>query len=186
MDIRAVLFVLGNLLLLLAVCLLAPLGVAIAYPTEGVGGAGEIGAFLLTIGIAIGLGLAGRYLFAEAAQRVRVREGFAVVTFSWLAMVVIGALPYLFTGTSHSVTDAVFETMSGFTTTGATVFPRVEVIPHGVQFWRCMTQWIGGMGIVVLSVALLPMLGAGGYRMLKAETPGGVAFERERPRITAA
>lgn len=186
MDIRAVLFVLGNLLLLLAVCLLAPLGVAIAYSTDQVGGVGEVGAFLLTIGIAVGLGLAGRYVFRSAAQRVRVREGFAVVAFSWLAMVVIGALPYLFTGTSDSVTDAVFETMSGFTTTGATIFPRVEVIPHGVQFWRCMTQWLGGMGIVVLSVALLPMLGAGGYRMLKAETPGGVAFERERPRITDA
>jgi len=93
-------------------------------------------------------------------------------------------LPYLLSGVTHSVTDAFFETMSGFTTTGATVFARVEAIPPGLMFWRCMTQWLGGMGVVVLSVALLPMLGVGGYRLLKAESPGGVAFERERPRIT--
>ncbi|MEE8409407.1 MAG: TrkH family potassium uptake protein [Myxococcota bacterium] len=187
MNIRAVLFVLGNLLLLLAGCLVAPLAVAVIYPSDvsnGIAGVGEVWAFLITMTVALGFGFAGRILFRRSAHDVRVREGFAVVTFSWLAMVAVGALPYLLTGVTGSLTDAYFETMSGFTTTGATIFPRVEVIPHGVQFWRCMTQWLGGMGIVVLSVALLPMLGAGGYRMLKAETPGGVAFERERPRIT--
>jgi trk system potassium uptake protein TrkH len=93
-------------------------------------------------------------------------------------------LPYLISGSCNSVTDAFFETMSGFTTTGASIFSDVEIIPPGLQLWRCMTQWLGGMGIVVLSVALLPFLGAGGYRLLKAEAPGGVIFERERARIT--
>jgi trk system potassium uptake protein TrkH len=183
MNIRAVLFVLGNLLLVLALCLLAPLVVAI-FDTDNPQAGREILGFAVTLALMVALGIGGRYAFRSSAEQVRVREGFAIVTFAWVAAVVLGMLPYLISGTCDTVTDAFFETMSGFTTTGATIFPRVEVIPRGVQFWRCMTQWLGGMGIVVLSVALLPALGAGGYRMLKAESPGGVAFERERPRIT--
>ena len=76
--------------------------------------------------------------------------------------------------------------MSGFTTTGATAFESLEFMPAGIHVWRSMTQWLGGMGVVVLSIALLPMLGVGGYRLMKAESPGGVAYERERPRITDA
>jgi trk system potassium uptake protein TrkH len=183
MNTRAVLFVLGNLLLVLALCLLAPLVVAI-FDTDNPHAGREILGFVITLTLMVALGIGGRYAFRSSAEQVRVREGFAIVTFAWVAAVLFGMLPYLISGTCGTVTDAFFETMSGFTTTGATIFPRVEVIPRGVQFWRCMTQWLGGMGIVVLSVALLPALGAGGYRMLKAESPGGVAFERERPRIT--
>ena len=184
MDIRAVAFVLGNLLLVVSACLLAPLVISIGYAGDNPNSGFEIAGFVVTFVVAAILGLIGRYVLHADADRIRVREGFAIVVFSRLLAVGLGMLPNLISGACPSVTDAFFETMSGFTTTGATIFPTVEVIPKGVQFWRCMTQWLGGMGIVVLSVALLPMLGAGGYRMLKAESPGGVAFEREAPRIT--
>ncbi len=186
MDGRAVLFVLSYLLIILGVCLLAPLTVSIIYDSQSPYESSEIVAFLATTAFCLITGVVLRRIFREDAAHVGRREGFAIVTFSWLLAVIVGMVPYFITGVCNNVTDAFFETMSGFTTTGATVFPKVEIIPHGLQFWRCMTQWLGGMGIVVLSVALLPILGVGGYRLLKAETPGGVTFEREKPRITDA
>ncbi len=182
MDWRAVLYTLAHLALILSLCLLAPLVVAIIHYGDNPKGGWEIAAFVVPLVLSLGGGLWMRRFSSSKADLGR-REGFAVVAFSWLLMVVIGMLPYPISGTTANITDAFFETMSGFTTTGATIFPRVEVIPAGVQFWRCMTQWLGGMGIIVLSVALLRFLGVGGYRLLKAETPGGVVFEREKPRI---
>lgn len=184
MNFRAVLFVVGNVLLLFAVCLLAPLIVSLSINSATGSEWRESAAFLITIATSATVGLVLRQIFSDHALAIRLREGFAVVVFSWIGMGMVGVMPYLLSGVTSSVTDAFFETMSGLTTTGASVFAQVEDLPHGVQFWRCMTQWIGGMGIVVLSVALLPFLGAGGYHMLKAETPGGVAYERERPRMT--
>ncbi|MCK5690232.1 TrkH family potassium uptake protein, partial [Myxococcota bacterium] len=186
MKLRALVFVLGNLLILFGLVLLVPMSIAFIYPSPHITPWQEALAFIIPGAIAAILGGILRYFFRSHKGEVRAREGFAIVTFSWLLMVTVGMMPYLLAGVTDSITDAFFETMSGFTTTGATIFPVVEKIPHAVQFWRHMTQWLGGMGIVVLSVALLPMLGVGGYRMLKAEAPGGVAFERERPRITDA
>jgi trk system potassium uptake protein TrkH len=111
------------------------------------------------------------------------REGFAIVTMSWAATAVFGALPYLLAGVLDSPTAAVFEAMSGFTTTGATVFADIEALPHGILFWRSLTHWIGGMGIIVLVIAVLPFLGVGGMQLFKAEVPGPTV-ERLRPRIT--
>ncbi|MBN2496764.1 MAG: TrkH family potassium uptake protein [Deltaproteobacteria bacterium] len=183
MNWRSVVYTLAHLALILALCLLAPLAVTFIYFDSNPYILWEITAFILPIALCAGFGFWLRRRYRGQPDLGR-REGFAVVTFSWLLLVVVGMLPFLVSGTTTSVTDAFFETMSGFTTTGATIFPQVEVIPRGVQFWRCMTQWLGGMGIVVLSVALLRFLGVGGYRLLKAETPGGVVFEREKPRIT--
>jgi len=168
---RTVLSVLGNLLIIMAPCLAAPLAVAIIYDSGSPLEIREIVAFAVTIVVSLGAGLTLRIRFKKQARDVGRREGFAIVTASWLVAVLVGMIP-----------------LSGFTTTGATIFKgdEIERIPHGLQFWRCMTQWLGGMGIVVLSVALLSFLGVGGYRLLKAETPGGVAYERERPRITDA
>jgi len=184
---NTVLFVLGNFLLIMAVCLTAPLCLSLAhdwrFPPEA-GGHPELIPFLVPILIAFCAGISLRLLFKRKTGDVGRREGFVVVTFSWLTAVILGMIPFLLSGTCDTVSDAFFETMSGFTTTGATIFPAVEVIPYGLQFWRHMTQWLGGMGIVVLSVALMPLLGVGGFRMLKAETPGGVIFERDRARIT--
>ncbi|MEZ4270261.1 MAG: TrkH family potassium uptake protein [Myxococcota bacterium] len=180
----AVLFALGSLLFILGLAIFAPLAVAIAYDSQSPYESAEITAFIITLLVALVGGTVLRLFFSKDANRIRVREGFAIVTFSWLILSAVGMLPYLLSGVTHSIADAFFETMSGFTTTGASVFPEVEILPHGVMFWRCMTQWLGGMGVVVLAVALLPMMGVGGYRLMKAESPGGVAYERDRPRIT--
>ncbi len=184
MNPAAVLFVLGNLSLILAGALIAPLLVALWYDSGGSYEANEVFAFVVTMVIALTVGAILRYNFRRAESLVKVREGFAVVSFAWILFTLLGMIPYILVGVTPNVTDAFFETMSGFTTTGASIFPEVDILPHGLQFWRCMTQWLGGMGIVVLSVALLPILGVGGYRLLKAETPGGVAYERDRARIT--
>jgi trk system potassium uptake protein TrkH len=111
------------------------------------------------------------------------REGFAIVTFAWTGAALFGALPYLFTGAIQGLVPAFFESMSGFTTTGATVFSEIEALPHGILFWRSFTHWLGGMGIIVLAIAILPYLGVGGMQLFKAEVPGPTP-ERLRPRIT--
>jgi trk system potassium uptake protein len=114
---------------------------------------------------------------------VTTREGFAIVTLAWTATAVFGALPYLLTGSITSPVGAVFESMSGFTTTGATVFADIEALSHGILFWRSLTHWLGGMGIIVLVIAVLPYLGVGGMQLFQAEVPGPTP-ERLRPRIT--
>ncbi|MDP8957735.1 MAG: TrkH family potassium uptake protein [Actinomycetota bacterium] len=101
-----------------------------------------------------------------------VREGFAAVGLAWFAMVLFGALPYLLTGSTTAVSDAVFEAAAGFTTTGASIFPDPSALSHGILFWRALTQWVGGMGVIVLSVAILPLLGVGGMQLVRAESPG--------------
>jgi trk system potassium uptake protein len=108
------------------------------------------------------------------------REGFAIVTLSWTASAFFGALPFLFTGSIQGFIPAFFESMSGFSTTGATIFTEIEELPHGVLFWRSFTQWLGGMGIIVLAIAVLPYLGVGGMQLFKAEVPGPTP-ERLRP-----
>ena len=184
MRIRAVLFVLSNLLAITGLTQLLPLFVAIFLDDRESQRSADILGFSASIAFSVLIGLAGRRFLSKHANNVGLREGFGVVTTSWIILSLFGMLPFLFCGATTSITDAFFETMSGFTTTGATVFPKVEIFSPALHVWRSMTQWLGGMGIVVLSVALLPMLGIGGYRLLKAETPGGVAFERDRPRIT--
>jgi len=111
------------------------------------------------------------------------REGYIVVTFGWIVMALSGTLPYLTTGVIPNLTNAFFETMSGFTTTGATILSDIEAVPKGVLFWRSLTHWIGGMGIIVLAVAILPLLGIGGMQLFAAEAPGPSA-DKLHPRIT--
>ncbi|MCB0300862.1 MAG: TrkH family potassium uptake protein, partial [Calditrichaeota bacterium] len=114
---------------------------------------------------------------------LRPKEGFAIVAFSWIFLSFFGCLPFVFSGTIPSFTDAFFETMSGFTTTGATILTQIEGMPEGVLMWRSLTHWIGGMGIIVLSLAILPFLGVGGMQLFKAEVPGPVA-DKLTPRVT--
>ena len=111
------------------------------------------------------------------------REGYMVVTFGWIVMAISGALPYMVTEVIPSFTSAFFETMSGYTTTGATIINDIEAVPKGVLFWRSTTQWIGGMGIIVLAIAILPLLGIGGMQLFAAEAPGPSA-DKLHPRIT--
>lgn len=105
-------------------------------------------------------------------SQIGVKEGFATVGLAWFVLSAVGALPYLFTGTIPSFTDAFFESASGFTTTGSSIVVAPEVLPRGILLWRSLTQWVGGMGVIVLSVAVLPMLGTGGVQLAKAESPG--------------
>src|SRR5690606_36708143 len=117
------------------------------------------------------------------SKEVQKKEGYIIVTFGWIFMSLIGALPYIFTGAIPRFTDAFFETMSGYTTTGASILTDIEIIPRGVLFWRSITQWIGGMGIIVMGIAILPLLGIGGMQLYSAEAPrpGG---DKLHPRIT--
>lgn len=116
-------------------------------------------------------------------KEIKKREGYIVVTFGWLFMSLSGMLPYLASGAIPDVTNAFFETISGYTTTGATILSEIESLPKGILFWRSMTHWIGGMGIIVLAIAILPLLGIGGMQLFAAEAPGPSA-DKLHPRIT--
>lgn len=116
-------------------------------------------------------------------KEINKREGYIVVTFGWIIMALSGTLPYMFTESIPSFANAFFETMSGYTTTGATILNDIEAVPNGILFWRSLTHWIGGMGIIVLAIAILPLLGIGGMQLFAAEAPGP-STDKLHPRIT--
>ena len=113
---------------------------------------------------------------------IKKREGYLIVAMGWLAMVIFGTLPYLLSGVIPDVVGAFFETVSGMTTTGASVLTDIEAAPKGILYWRSLTQWIGGMGIIVLTVAIFPLLGIGGIELFVAEAPGPTS-DKLHPRI---
>ncbi len=115
-------------------------------------------------------------------QQLGKREGYLIVTLGWVIMSVFGSIPFIIHGSITSFSDAFFETMSGFTTTGATILTDIEKLPAGLLFWRSMTQWIGGMGIIVLSLAIMPLLGIGGMQLFSAEVPG-ITKDKFHPRV---
>lgn len=116
-------------------------------------------------------------------KEVKRKEGYIIVTFGWVVMSISGMLPYLFSGAIPDVTNAFFETISGYTTTGASILDDIEALPKGILFWRSLTHWIGGMGIIVLAIAILPLLGIGGMQLFAAEAPGPSA-DKLHPRIS--
>lgn len=119
----------------------------------------------------------------NASKNLGKKEGYVIVTFGWILLAVTGTLPYLLTNSIHTFTDALFETMSGYSTTGASIINDIEALPKGILFWRSATHWIGGMGIIVLTIAILPLLGIGGMQLFMAEAPGFSA-DKLHPRIT--
>jgi len=124
------------------------------------------------------------WFFARGAQKIiGRREGYIIVSLSWIIISLFGTLPYIISGAIPEFTNAFFETISGFTTTGASVLTDIEVIPKGILYWRSITQWLGGMGIIVLSIAILPLLGIGGMQLFVAEMPG-ITPDKLHPRIT--
>jgi len=139
-------------------------------------------AFFLSTTITAAAGLLLILLFKRSPRDLTHRDGFAIVAFGWLSAAFFGALPYLFSGSLPSLTDAFFESVSGFTTTGASILTNVETLSKGLLFWRSFIQWLGGMGIIVLSVAILPFLGVGGMQLYKAEVPSPVP-DKLKPRI---
>ncbi len=179
---RIVLQLIGRLLLVLAASMVVPLAVALIYRDGG--DFWEIPAFLSSIGITCAAGALLASIPADL-DRLSGREGFAVTTFGWIAISAFGALPLWLAGDAFpSYLDAFFESISGFTTTGASILSEIESLPHGILFWRSMTHWLGGMGIVVLTVAVLPSLGAAGFQLMRAEVPGPQT-DRLRPKIAA-
>lgn len=160
--------ILGNLLLIEALVLAVPLIVSMLY--------GELAAaafaWSLVITAAVGFVLKG---IEPRSESIKAREGLLIVTLGWIAAAVFGALPFVFAGAAPSFIDALFEATSGLTTTGATVLEDVEALPKGILFWRSFTHWLGGMGILVFTLALLPAIGVGGMQIYKAEAPGPTA-----------
>ena len=137
--------------------------------------------FLVAGAVALGLGLPAALGIRAGSLRIRPRDGFLIVSGAWILASLFGALPYMTTGALEPV-DALVESVAGFTTTGSTVMPRVEEMPRSLLMWRSITQWLGGMGIVVFSIALMPILGIGGMQLFRAEVPGPVT-EKIRPRV---
>ncbi|MBD0852491.1 TrkH family potassium uptake protein [Maribacter arenosus] len=129
------------------------------------------------------IGITAMYFTRNHKKEVKRKEGYIIVTFGWIVMSISGMLPYLFSGAIPDVTNAFFETISGYTTTGATILDDIEILPKGILIWRSLTHWIGGMGIIVLAIAILPLLGIGGMQLFAAEAPGPSA-DKLHPRIT--
>ncbi|WP_258360092.1 TrkH family potassium uptake protein [Moorella sulfitireducens] len=175
MHYRLVFQILGKIIILIGLSMLLPLLVAFYFQERE----WQAFAWSALITIAAGIPLS---LYPSRNEELRRREGCAIVTLSWVAAAIFGSLPYLFSDAFPHFADALFETVSGFTTTGASVMTDIESHSRSILFWRSLTHWLGGMGIVVLFVALLSHMGAGGLQMLQAEAPGPVT-EKIKPRI---
>ncbi len=175
---QRVAFLLSMLLLGVSLTLTVPLTVAALY------GEGRIvGAFATTLFIGVAVSASGLYLLRTDLTGISRREGFAVVALGWFLVCLLGSLPYVLSGTLGPV-NAWFECTSGFSGTGASVIANVEALPRGILFWRSFAHWLGGMGFVVLYVALFPLLGVGAMQLYQAEAPG-MEVDRLRPRISS-
>lgn len=158
--------ILGILLFLEAILLLGCSIFPICF------GESDLVPFLASAGITCLIGLILFWIGHDADKKVNRKDGYIIVTFSWVLFSLLGMLPFLFGRYTESVANAFFETMSGFTTTGATVLDNIESLPHGILFWRSLTQWFGGLGIVFFTIAVLPIFGSGGMKLFAAETTG--------------
>ena len=165
-DVLGTIGLVGSILRWVSLTLLAPAAVAVYYGES-------VRPYLISLAIAFAVGYLLERL-TPSADELGIREGFLLVTVAWLAAAAMGALPYLLSANPqlHHPVDAYFESMSGFTTTGASVLTDIEALPKSLLFWRSLTQWLGGMGIVVLAMAILPRLSVGGQQLMDVESPG--------------
>jgi len=168
MQWSAVVRLLSLLLFVVAAAMLTAVPWAVAYDGSGVTIAFLLAAAVTTVLAAV------MYLRSRPPHSIFPREALATVTLGWLAVGAVGALPYIFCGVLNHPIPAIFESVSGFTTTGATVFSNVEQLPRAVNWWRTLTHWLGGMGIVVLFIAVLPRLGVGAKHLFRSEVPGPI------------
>jgi len=176
MNWRAIFKIQGVLLVILSMSMAAPLLFSVYY------GSGDTASFLYSILICFSAGSL-LYLFLKTENQLRPREGFVVVSIGWITAAVFGALPFYIYGMSDgNYIDCLFETMSGFTTTGSSILTDIEALPKGLLFWRSLTHWLGGMGIIVLVVAILPILGLSSTQLYRAEVSGPTK-ERISPKI---
>ena len=175
-NLKAITRIIGILLLLETLFLLLCAGVSFYYRDDA------LRAFVESGAVTAGAGLLLFFLGKGAFLQLTRRDGYVLVTFAWVAFSLFGMLPFYFSGYIPDVTNAFFETMSGFSTTGATILDNVEILPHGLQFWRCMTQWIGGLGIILFTIAVLPIFGVSGLQVFAAEA-SGPTHNKVHPRI---
>ncbi len=175
-NFRIVFRLLGSLLFIESFFLLLSTLVALIYVEE------DFYALLTPSVIAFIIGGFAWYKTSKASKSLGKREGYLIVALVWVVFSLFGALPFVIGGYIPSFTDAFFETMSGFTTTGASILTDIEALPKGLLFWRSITQWMGGMGMIVMSLAVLPMLGIGGMELFVAEVPGPTA-DKLHPRV---
>ncbi|MFL6577805.1 MAG: TrkH family potassium uptake protein [Povalibacter sp.] len=171
--------ILGLLLMLFSLTMLPPMVVSLQFAD------GNWEPFFYSFVSLLAVGALAWLPVRKRVRELRLRDGFLVVALFWVVLGAAGSVPLLLSAELNmSLTDAVFEAVSGFTTTGAIIFSSVDALPPSVLYYRCQIEWLGGIGIVVLAVALLPMLGVGGMQLLRAETPGPVKDSKLTPRIT--
>ena len=189
-NFSAILKIMGILLIIEGVFMLSSLGFSAWYDPDSLTHLrlfDPVHDFLPLLVSGLGISLIGILLWVTNKEldqnSIGKREGYIVVSMAWVIISLFGAIPFMLSGVTDNYTDAFFETISGFTTTGSTIFKDIEAIPKGILFWRSMTHWIGGMGIIVLSLAILPILGIGGMQLFIAEVPG-VTPDKLHPRIT--
>jgi trk system potassium uptake protein TrkH len=179
MHLTVVQRILGLLLMLYSTTLVVPAAVSVYYAD------GELPAFLLALAVTFTAGLVAWFPARKDRRELRLRDGFLVAAVFWLGLGTVSSLPLVFTSQPDmTVTDAMFEAVSGLTTTGATVLTGLDSLPRSILYFRSQLQWLGGMGIIVLAVAILPMLGVGGMQLYRAETPGPMKDSKLTPRIT--
>ena len=177
-NFKVIVNILGLLIGINGIAILLSLPFALYFEGSDVQGILTSGVGAIILGAII-------YFFTRKSGKtgLKKRDGYVIVTLGWLVMTTVGALPYVLSGAIPNFTDAFFESMSGFTTTGATILgEHIEDLPKGLHFWRAMTHWIGGMGIIVLAIAILPLLGIGGMQLFAAEVPGPTP-DKLTPRI---
>jgi trk system potassium uptake protein TrkH len=179
MQFSAVQRILGILLMLFSLTMIPPVIVSIWY------GDGAVSAFLIAFVIILMVGGISWVMVRDQSRELRLRDGFMVVVMFWTVLGLSGSLPFALAEHPHlSLTDSVFESISGLTTTGSTVIVGLDDLPKSILYYRQQLQWLGGMGIIVLAVAVLPMLGIGGMQLYRAETPGPMKDSKLTPRIT--
>ena len=185
MNIKTILNILAAMLAIIGLSMLLPMLVGFIYSEV------NLSAYLYSMAGCLSVSIPV-WFFTRRSRKLTIKDGFALVTFAWIVVAIAGSLPFYLTGAIPNYTDAWFESMSGVTTTGATIIGNVntlpnlengiESLPKGILFWRSFLQWIGGMGIIVFTIAILPLLGVGGVQLFKAEVPGPVA-DKIKPRV---
>lgn len=168
--------IIGFLLLIETAMLMCCGGVSVWYKE------GDLKSFMLSSAITLCVGILMLAIGKGAEKSLNRRDGYVIVSVAWIAFSLFGMLPYYIGGYIPTITDAFFETMSGFSSTGATIMNNIESMPHGILFWRAMTQWIGGLGIVFFTIAVLPIFGMGGIQVFAAEA-SGPTHDKVHPRI---
>ncbi|MEA1890374.1 MAG: TrkH family potassium uptake protein [Pseudomonadota bacterium] len=179
MQSRLIFKVLGFLIIIFSVSMLPPLLIG-WYDSDG-----TLQVFMQSWGVLLVLGVVMWFPNRSKSADLRIRDGFLIVVLFWLVLALSGALPFILAEhPDMSIVDAVFESMSGLTTTGATVLTGLDQLPRSILYYRQQLQWLGGMGIIVLAVAIAPVLGVGGMQLFRAETPGPMKNNKLTPRIT--